>query len=63
VKTTNPIAEVEMQHTLTPPGLFVSQAVPFEISTNCRVEIRVTGGDAQLWLESVHFVSRRGTSD
>lgn len=52
------IAQAEIQRSASPRGVYLSQRVPFELATPTNVEIRVTGGDAKLWLESVMFVER-----
>ena len=52
----DPLVWVDIHRLMTAPGTFTMQRVPFEIHKPASVEIRVTGGDAELWLDSVMFV-------
>lgn len=49
------LAETEIMNLVIGSSLFLEQAMPFEIDADTDVEIRITGGDAQLWLDRVTF--------
>lgn len=46
----------EIRHEGAPPGVFLTLAVPFECDGARPVEVRVTGADSELFLDSALFV-------
>lgn len=50
------LATRDIFRVITPPGNQISQAVRFDVPFATNIEVRVTGGDAELWLNRVMFV-------
>lgn len=51
-----PLAKEEIAHVESVDHAFLSQDVLFSINRVADIEFRITGGDAELWLDSVTFV-------
>jgi len=51
------LAEAEIEPVADLPGVFREQALAFELTEPVQVEPRVSGGDAELWLDRVIFHS------
>ena len=52
-----PLSRAQISRHADNEDSFGIKALPFELTTPTRVEPRITGGDAQLWLLSVSFVT------
>lgn len=51
-----PLAAAEVEHAEAAADEFIVQNVPFTVRKRADIEFRITGGDAQLWLDSVAFL-------
>ena len=51
----NILAATEIDPIHGKKGDFREQVLPFDLPETTRVETRITGGDAGLWLDSVYF--------
>lgn len=49
------LAEAGIMNLVSGGSVFLKQAIPFKIDREMGVEVRVTGGDAELWLDKVVF--------
>ena len=59
-KTYDLVTEVDIDSAAAPPGEFGYQVVPFHLDGHTRVEPRITGGAAPLWLDRVIFCPASG---
>lgn len=51
-----PLASEEIMNTAAPEGDYLLQTLDFEVRYPADIEVRVTGGDAELWLDRAIFV-------
>lgn len=52
------LAENDVEHRAVPAGRFDSVVIPFSVEKEAKIEIRITGGDAELWLYWMYFRKR-----
>lgn len=51
-----PLARQEIMNVAVPSGEYLQQTIKFKVRVPSRIEPRVTGGDAKLWLDQVFFI-------